>query len=49
MISEVWKDVLDIRRRRSNGESLHALSEEYHVTPEHICAITKMRVWRWLK
>ena len=42
-------DVLDIRRRRSSGESLHALSEEYHVTPEHICAITKMRVWRWLK
>lgn len=48
-MSILTKDnVLDIRRRRANGESGLSLAAEYDVSPVTISAIYTRRIWRWL-
>ena len=42
------KQVLDIRRRRAEGEKGVDLAKEFGVGPDTICAIHKRRNWGWL-
>lgn len=39
-------DVLEIRRRRANGESLMSLAREFHLTKTTVCEIAKRRTWK---
>ena len=42
------KQVLDIRRRRAEGERGVDLAREFGVTPDAICLIHKRKNWGWL-
>lgn len=41
-------DVVEIRRRRSNGELLRTLADEYGISKSHVCSICKGTFWGWL-
>lgn len=39
-------DVLEIRRRRANGEPLISLAREFHLTKTTVCEIAKRHTWK---
>jgi hypothetical protein len=43
------EQVLEIRKRRTNGETGASLAREFGVTPDAICKIHKRKSWAWLQ
>lgn len=39
-------DVLDIRQRRSDGETYEEIAETYNVARETVCAIIRRKLWK---
>lgn len=42
------KDIIEIRRRRSNGETLGEISKGFGISESHVCNIARGGRWGWL-
>ena len=42
------KDIMEIRRRRNNGELLREISKDFGISENHVCNIARGVRWGWL-